>query len=82
MKLGKNSHNEWIDAIFESKWSMFFIVVITGIIVLPNIARESLWVDEIFSALASLKISSVHAMFTEYIFKDVHPPLYQIILYY
>jgi len=50
--------------------------------VLPNLARESLWFDEIFSANLSLKSHSIYEMFTQYIFKDVHPPLYQILLYY
>lgn len=82
MRLKSNKANQWIDTFFTSKWSIYLIFLITSLIVLPNLARESLWFDEIFSANVSLKVSSLHEMFTQYIFKDVHPPLYPILLYY
>lgn len=79
---GNNKAKQWIDAFFTSKWSIYLILIATSFIVLPNISRESLWFDELFTANCSLEVSSIHSMFTEYIFKDVHPPLYQLMLYY
>jgi len=82
MKDKINMVDQWIDSFFTSKWSIIFIFLISSLIVLPNITRESLWFDEIFSANASLTVSSLHEMFTQYIFKDVHPPFYQMLLYF
>ncbi len=77
-----NKLNQFIDGLFETKWGIYFILILTALIVLPNITRESLWIDEIFSATASFKTSSLYSMFSQYIFKDIHPPLYQTLLYY
>jgi len=74
--------DNFIDYLFNSKWSIYIILIITALIVLPNIGRESLWLDEIFSANATLKTASLNEMFSKYIVNDVHPPLYYIILYY
>lgn len=77
-----NKTQRWIDAFFTSKWSIYFILIASSLIVLPNINRESLWFDEIFSANCYLEVSSIQSMFTEHIFTDVHPPLYPILVYY
>ncbi len=74
--------DNFIDYLFNSKWSIYIILIITALIVLPNIGRESLWLDEIFSATASLKTSSFNLMFSEYISRDGNPPLYHILLFY
>ena len=74
--------NDRIDFFVSSKWSVFLIIFFASLIVLPNMGRESLWFDEIFSATASLKVGSLQQMFYQYIFKDVHPPLYQLLLYF
>jgi len=82
MKLKTNKVNQLIDTFFTSKWSIYLILLIASLIVLSNLDRQSLWVDEIFSAHTSIKVFSLNEMFTQYIFKDVHPPLYPILLYY
>ncbi len=74
--------DNFIDYLFNSKWSISIILIITALIVLPNIGRESLELDEIFSATASLKTSSLNLMFSEYISRDGNPPLYYILLFY
>lgn len=72
----------FIDYFFNSKWSIYLILIITALIVLPNIGRESLWLDEIFSATATLKTASLNLMFSEYISRDGSPPLYYLLLFY
>lgn len=74
--------NNFIDYLFNSKWSIYLILFITSLIVLPNIGRESLWLDEIFSAIATLKVSSFNLMFNEYVSRDGSPPLYYILLFF
>lgn len=74
--------NNLIDDIFEFKWNIYVIFILTSILVLPNISRESLEHDEIWTATAAFKMSSLKSMFSEFILNDVHPPLYYIILYY
>ncbi len=74
--------NNLIDDIFEFKWNIYVIFILTSIAVLPNISRESLEHDEIWTATAAFKMSSLKSMFSEFILNDVHPPLYYIILYY
>ena len=83
MNTARKTFNNYIDALFDEKGkSIYFIFILSALIVLPNIDRESLWLDEIYSATASLKVSSIYVMFTDYIFNDVHPPLYQSLLYF
>jgi uncharacterized membrane protein len=74
--------NNLIDDFFNSKWSVYLILFTSSLIVLPNIGRESFWLDEIFSATATLKVSSLYLMFTQYISKDGNPPLYYILLFF
>lgn len=81
MKLS-NWLSNLIDNLFEFKWNIYVIFILTSIIVLPNISRESLEHDEIWTATAAFKVASFKAMFSEYILIDVHPPLYYTILYY
>ena len=76
-----NQFSNLVDNFFDNKLSVYLIFLVTSMIVLPNIIRESLWVDEIWSATA-VKTQSLNLMFSEFILKDVHPPLYHIILYY
>jgi len=78
----KNRINHFIDSIFEAKWSLYLIFALTAFIVLSNISRESLWLDEIFSASTATKTASYYGMFRDYIFNDVHPPLYSTFLYF
>lgn len=74
--------DNFIDYFFDSKRSIYIILFITSLIVLPNIGRESLWLDEIFSAIAAVKTSSLFLMFSEHISRDGSPPLYHILLFY
>lgn len=71
-----------IDFFFHSEKSIYILLVISALIVLPNIGRESLWLDEIFSATVTLKTSSLKLMFSEYISNDGNPPLYYVLLFY
>lgn len=74
--------NNYMDRCFDSRYSIYFILIFTAFIVLPNIIRESFWLDEIFSATSSLKSSSLYTMFSQFIFNDVHPPIYHVLLYF
>ena len=78
----KNWLDNLIDSSFNSKRSFCVVLFITSLIVLPNIGRESLWLDEIFSAVAAVKTSSLFLMFSEHISRDGSPPLYYILLFY
>lgn len=80
--IGKNNMlDDFIIYLFNSKRSVYVILIITALIVLPNISRESLWLDEIFSATVTLRTSSLDLMFTKYISRDGNPPLYYLILF-
>jgi uncharacterized membrane protein len=53
-----------------------------ALVILPNLARESLWLDELFSAYSSFTPRTLPELFTDHILKDVHPPLYPVFLYF
>ncbi|MCF8321915.1 MAG: glycosyltransferase family 39 protein [Flavobacterium sp.] len=72
----------FIDNIFNSKWSFYIILIINAIIVISNLGRESLGLDEIFSATACFKSTSIEMMFSKYISVDGNPPLHYVLLYY
>lgn len=78
----KNKLDCLIKYLFNSKWTIYLILFITALIVLPNIGRESLHLDEIFSANACFKSSSMNMMFSEYISRDGNPPLHYVLLFY
>jgi uncharacterized membrane protein len=71
-----------INGLFEFKWNVFVIFILFSIIILPNIGRESLEHDEIWTAAVALKSTSLNTMISDFILKDVHPPLFYITLYY
>ena len=74
--------NSILDCLFQYKWNIYIILTLTAIIVLPNISRESLEHDELWTAAVTSKEISLKVMIFEYILKDVHPPLYYVILHY
>lgn len=77
-----NLLENFIVYLFNSKTIFYLILIVATLIVIPNIDRESLWLDEIFSATASLKTSSLDLMFSKYISRDGNPPLYYVLLFY
>jgi len=79
--LSTNKFNIYIDMWFKSKLTIIILLIISYIIVIPNLDRTSFWIDEMFSVY-SVTSNSLNSMFNDYILKDVHPPLYQISLYY
>lgn len=79
--LSTNKFNLYIDMWFKSKLTIIILLIISYIIVIPNLDRTSFWIDEMFSVY-SVTSNSLNSMFNDYILKDVHPPLYQISLYY
>ncbi|MCH4551228.1 glycosyltransferase family 39 protein [Aestuariibaculum lutulentum] len=71
-----------VEFLLNSKWSIYLIIFITTLIVFPNIGRESLELDEIFSATVTLKTSGIKEMFTNYLSLEGSPPLYHLLLFY
>tara|TARA_R110001583_G_scaffold162719_1_gene315001 strand:- start:56297 stop:57775 length:1479 start_codon:yes stop_codon:yes gene_type:complete len=71
-----------IKNVIKQYYLELIILLISSCIVLANIGRESLWLDEIFSALAVSKSTSLSAMFSDYLNTDVNPPLYYVLLFY
>lgn len=74
--------NNFIEVVFDFKWSIYIVLFIASLVVFLNIGRESLELDEIFSATVALKSSSLGKMFSEYISRDGSPPLFHILLFY
>lgn len=70
------------DRVLLSPWLACGALVLWALVILPNLGRESLWLDELFSAYSSFTARSLRELFTEHILKDVHPPLYPLLLYF
>ncbi len=62
-------------------YSHVWILTLTGLLLrLYGLKDESLWLDE--SVSAEVSMLSIHELFDFAISRDVHPPLYYIILHY
>jgi len=70
------------DRILLSRWLWSYVLLAGALVTLPNLGRESLWLDELFSAYSSFTPLSVKELFAEHVLMDVHPPLYPVILYF
>lgn len=80
--MNKHWSENFINQMFDSKLTIYIVLIISVIIVIPNIGRESLHLDEIFTATACFKVSSIKMMFSQYISVDGNPPLHYVLLYY
>ncbi|MFH0702033.1 MAG: glycosyltransferase family 39 protein [bacterium] len=67
----------------DDQYKLYLIVaVLIGIFIrFYGLDIQSLWLDEIYSTVASSS-SSISKMFINWILTDVHPPLYQLFIYY
>ena len=80
--MNSNWSENFINYVFNSKLTIYIVLIISGIIVIPNIDRESLYLDEIFTATACFKTSTIKMMFYQYISIDGNPPLHYVLLFY
>ncbi|MFH1810515.1 MAG: glycosyltransferase family 39 protein [Pseudomonadota bacterium] len=61
---------------------IFVVAILFGLIIRVVPDGRSLWFDELYSVVTAYKYGSFHDLWWGRLVREIHPPLYQIILYY